>query len=71
MCRDAGLPAPIVGHVGDGNFHSIILVHPDNPQELQKAKEISNALVEHALRCGGTCTGHPFSTPCPSPFINL
>ncbi len=65
-CREVGLPAPIVGHVGDGNFHSLILVRPDNHQEIEKAKEISNALVERALRCGGTCTGHLSPTPSPA-----
>jgi len=51
---EADVLAPVVGHVGDGNFHSIILV---NSEEILKAKGISDSIVKHALACGGTCTG--------------
>lgn len=52
-----GLLAPIVGHVGDGNFHLAILLPPDDPAAWTKAKQISQRLVDRALACGGTCTG--------------
>ena len=51
------LLAPLVGHVGDGNFHLVLLVDPDNPDELTHAQSFSNRLVERALRMEGTCTG--------------
>ena len=51
------LLAPLVGHVGDGNFHLIFLLDPNNPQELAEAQAASARLVERALALGGTCTG--------------
>ena len=52
-----GLIAPIVGHVGDGNFHTLILVDPAMPDELAGAKALHARMVERALRLDGTCTG--------------
>jgi D-lactate dehydrogenase (cytochrome) len=51
------LTAALVGHVGDGNFHLIFVIDPDNPNELAQAKEVNARLVRHALAVGGTCTG--------------
>jgi len=51
------LPAPILGHVGDGNFHCAILVDPENPEELEEAERLNQRIVERALRMDGTCTG--------------
>ena len=51
------IPGPILGHVGDGNFHAILLVEPGNADEMQVAKELSNKMVERALKMGGTATG--------------
>jgi D-lactate dehydrogenase (cytochrome) len=51
------LIAPIVGHVGDGNFHTLILVDPAVPQELSRANALHERMVERALRLDGTCTG--------------
>jgi D-lactate dehydrogenase (cytochrome) len=51
------LTAALVGHVGDGNFHLIFVIDPDNPDELAQAKAINARLVRHALAVGGTCTG--------------
>lgn len=48
---------PILGHVGDGNFHAILLVDPAFPEELAIAKRLSNRMVERALALGGTATG--------------
>ena len=53
----SSLPCPIVGHVGDGNFHVIILIDPDKPEEREEAERINARVVERALAMGGTCTG--------------
>jgi D-lactate dehydrogenase (cytochrome) len=52
-----GLVAPILGHVGDGNFHLTLLVDMNDPTELQSAKMLCERLVERALAMDGTCTG--------------
>lgn len=52
-----GLPGGIVGHVGDGNFHSLVMVDTDNEEEVQKANELNEKIVLYALERGGTCTG--------------
>src|SRR5215207_337561 len=54
---EAGVLAPIVGHVGDGNFHVLLLVDPENPDELTLVDDINHRLVARAQRMGGTCTG--------------
>lgn len=54
---EAGILAPIVGHVGDGNFHLQFLMDPDDPQAFAKAKSVNSAMLERALSAGGTCTG--------------
>lgn len=51
------VPGPILGHVGDGNFHAILLVDPENPAELAEAKRLSGRMADRALRLGGTVTG--------------
>ena len=51
------IPGPILGHVGDGNFHAILLVDPDRPAEMEEAKRLSHRMAERALALGGTCTG--------------
>ena len=51
------IPGPILGHVGDGNFHAILLVDPNAPAELACAKALSHRMVERALDLGGTVTG--------------
>ncbi len=51
------LPAPILGHVGDGNFHCAILAHADDPREVEEAERLNNRIVERALAMDGTCTG--------------
>ncbi|MFG1478821.1 FAD-linked oxidase C-terminal domain-containing protein [Xanthobacter sp. V4C-4] len=52
-----GLIAPIVGHVGDGNFHTVLMVDMDDPRDLAKAKDFMARLVDRALAMGGTSTG--------------
>ncbi|MHC0054091.1 FAD-binding oxidoreductase [Actibacterium sp. D379-3] len=51
------IPGPILGHVGDGNFHAILLVDPANPVEMEEAKALSHRMAERALAMGGTVTG--------------
>lgn len=52
-----GLIAPILGHVGDGNFHVLFMPMPDRPDEHAAVDRVYNAMIGHALACGGTCTG--------------
>ena len=52
-----GLLAPILGHVGDGNFHVAILIPPNDPAGLEKAKALNERLVRRALAMEGTCSG--------------
>lgn len=65
--------APIIGHVGDGNFHSLIMIDPNNEHELAAAKELAHRMAQYvqqqyncfkyiiifrrAMAVGGTCTG--------------
>jgi D-lactate dehydrogenase (cytochrome) len=53
----AGLVAPIVGHVGDGNFHVSPLVDMSDPADIERAETFSSRLVRRALAMDGTCTG--------------
>jgi D-lactate dehydrogenase (cytochrome) len=52
-----GLLAPIVGHVGDGNFHVMPLIDPADAEERRKVQAFLDRLVARALASGGTCTG--------------
>jgi D-lactate dehydrogenase (cytochrome) len=54
---ESGLVAPIVGHVGDGNFHVLFLVDPDDPDELDRVKRLNDRLIARTLELDGTCTG--------------
>ncbi len=53
----SGLIAPIVGHVGDGNFHLVFLIDPDDAEEMARAKEVNDRMIMRTLALGGTCTG--------------
>ncbi len=55
--RKSKLLAPIVGHVGDGNFHLSFVVDPDDPEEMAEARRLNERMVMRALALGGTCTG--------------
>ena len=54
---ERNLVAPILGHVGDGNFHLTLLVDTADPAEMKSAKILCERLVERALAMDGTCTG--------------
>jgi len=53
----SGLLAPIVGHVGDGNFHLTFVIDPDDADEMARAAALNERMVMRALAMGGTCTG--------------
>ena len=55
--KDFALRAPIVGHVGDGNFHVTVLYDPNNPEDLKNIRKFSDNLVNKTLSLGGTSTG--------------
>jgi D-lactate dehydrogenase (cytochrome) len=68
---ETGLTAPIVGHVGDGNFHLAILVDPGDADELQRAKDLNDRLVRRAIAYEGTCTGEHGVGYGKIPFLEL
>jgi D-lactate dehydrogenase (cytochrome) len=51
------MPIPLFGHVGDGNFHCMVLIRPDSEADLAEAKAFNARLVDRALAMEGTCTG--------------
>ena len=53
----SGLLAPIVGHVGDGNFHVVVVMDPNDKAELAKTKAFNERLIMRAIAMDGTCTG--------------
>ncbi len=55
--QESFLRAPIVGHVGDGNFHVAFVLRPDHPEEFEEATRINDRLIQRALSMDGTCTG--------------
>jgi len=55
--EETGLISPLVGHVGDGNFHSIILYDPNDKEKQKLIREYSDKLIEKALELEGTITG--------------
>lgn len=57
LLQYAPFPSMLVGHVGDGNFHALLLVNVDDPKELRAAEELNARIVRLALSMDGTCTG--------------
>ncbi|MCX2697772.1 MULTISPECIES: FAD-binding oxidoreductase [Ochrobactrum] len=54
---ESGLIAPIVGHVGDGNFHLLLLLDTDDAAEMERAEDFMDRLVKRAIAMEGTCSG--------------
>lgn len=54
---ESNIIAPIVGHVGDGNFHLLLLLNTEDPEEMARAEAFMDRLVMRALAMEGTCTG--------------
>uniref|UniRef100_A0A8D0F892 D-lactate dehydrogenase (cytochrome) n=1 Tax=Strix occidentalis caurina TaxID=311401 RepID=A0A8D0F892_STROC len=55
--QDSGLTGPMVGHVGDGNFHCLLIFDAQDPAEAQRVHTFTQRLGRRALAAGGTCTG--------------
>lgn len=57
ILADASFPSMLVGHVGDGNFHALLLVDPDEPGEMEEAERINERIVRLAISMDRTCSG--------------
>ena len=57
VLAESGLQGGIVGHLGDGNYHVLLAVNPDNPDDMRRATDANERIVRHSLERGGTCTG--------------
>ena len=57
LLEASGFKSMIIGHVGDGNFHCVILVDPDDREEMRRAELVNDEIVRLALSLDGTCTG--------------
>lgn len=57
LTEQSGLKSGVFGHVGDGNFHTIIAFDPNNPDERARAEQANEALARRAIEVGGSCTG--------------
>jgi len=55
--RSSTLPSPLFGHVGDGNFHCVILANPNDAAEMAEAERLNRRVMRRALAMDGTCTG--------------
>lgn len=57
VMNHTNMPTFLLGHIGDGNFHYVFLIDPDDPLELEQVLQLSERMVQRAIRMGGTCTG--------------
>jgi D-lactate dehydrogenase (cytochrome) len=57
IIESRGLDGAILGHVGDGNYHAVFPVDPDDEEDLERAERVNSEIVAYALARGGTCTG--------------
>ena len=55
--EENNLIAPILGHVGDGNFHAAVLIDMENPKEIEQVEAFIDRLHKRAIKMNGTCTG--------------
>ncbi len=66
-----GMQAPIVGHVGDGNFHVLMLMDPGSPEEVAKVERLVGRMNRRALAMDGTCTGEHGIGQGKRPYMQL
>lgn len=57
LLNENSIPYMVVGHIGDGNFHTMMVVDPDNKTEMSRIKEAGWQMARKAIELGGTCTG--------------
>ncbi|KQS88248.1 MULTISPECIES: FAD-binding oxidoreductase [unclassified Rhizobium] len=57
LLHNCSVPAAILGHVGDGNYHVVFAIDPDNQAERDEVAAINKKMVQYAISVGGTCTG--------------
>ncbi len=55
--EEAGLVAPLLGHVGDGNFHILFVFDPDDHDEVARIEHVNDRMIARSLEVGGTCSG--------------
>ncbi|MFN0162671.1 MAG: FAD-linked oxidase C-terminal domain-containing protein [Burkholderiales bacterium] len=55
--KESGRLVPVLGHIGDGNFHLCIIVDPNSPSDIETAEAMNERLVHRAIAMEGTCTG--------------
>ena len=57
LLTKAGILYLLLGHIGDGNFHALLIVDPDNEKEVEKGKDAAYKMALQAIKLGGSCTG--------------
>jgi D-lactate dehydrogenase (cytochrome) len=57
LVDEYGMTAAIFGHVGDGNYHTVLAFDPNDAEETKRIEEVNTRIVRYALSHGGTCTG--------------
>src|SRR5690606_16055316 len=57
LVDEYGMTAAIFGHVGDGNYHTVLAFDPNDAEETKRIEEVNARIVRYALSHGGTCTG--------------
>ncbi|GAB4148863.1 MAG: FAD-linked oxidase C-terminal domain-containing protein [Planctomycetaceae bacterium] len=57
LLKSTSIPAPLYGHVGDGNYHVVFVIDPNRSEELAEVQKLSRQIVADALAAGGSCSG--------------
>ena len=57
LLKQSRLKSAILGHVGDGNFHALISIDPNKPEDMVEAERLNGLIVQEGLAVGGTSTG--------------